>query len=99
MVISFFITLASQNSLILALAIITLFWASYFLQKANFVFILLILEMLIITNIFFVFSFIPNVGGAFYLTFITVSVCEAILGLALLIFLARHKGPEIAGIN
>jgi len=67
-----------------------------FKSANNFLLILLILEFFILSN-FIIFIFMRSyfaLTSSFILTFLTFSVCEARVGLALLIKLTRQKGVD-----
>lgn len=67
----------------------------FFINKSRIIKNILFLEIFIIINIFLLVMSQALASRRIIIIFITISVCEAILGLGILIFISRHKNPEI----
>lgn len=71
----------------------------FLINKFSFINNLILLELHIILN-FIILIFILKINiGSLYMVFITFSVCEATLGLGLLIYISRRKSTDILKID
>nr|YP_007025108.1 NADH dehydrogenase subunit 4L [Gorpis annulatus]AEI53351.1 NADH dehydrogenase subunit 4L [Gorpis annulatus] len=88
------------NSNFMEYTVITMFIISMFtfcLVFKHLLMTLLSMEFLVLTNFFLFFMFLDNYGCGFYIImlFLTFSVCEACLGLAILVSLIRCHGNDM----
>lgn len=84
-----------KNDILVFLGLAFILWTKFVYNKISLIINLLLLEIHIILNFFLLINFAFFRRGTLMIIFITISVCEAILGLGILIFTSRHKSSEL----
>lgn len=70
------------------------FWLKCLLNYERILISLILLESCILTRLAIILYLRFNFSGNLYMVIITISVCEAILGLRLIIYISRSKKLE-----
>lgn len=70
------------------------FWLKCLLNYERILISLILLESCILTGLAIILYLRFNFSGNLYMVIITISVCEAILGLRLIIYISRSKKLE-----
>lgn len=74
-------------------------WFKYFNNKRYLILSMLCLEVNIILTLFLYIQRFNYFSSTLIIIFLTVSVAEAVIGLALIIYISRYKDTEILQIN